>query len=235
VRAAIVDDEPLARRLVRRLLERDPEVEVVGEWSGPDAIAGIESTRPEILFLDIQMPELDGFGVLERVGFHAVPAVVFVTAYDQYTLRAFEVAALDYLLKPFDDARFFAALLRAKERARARRGNAWVRCFLVRLHDRVLFVQVDEVDWIQAADSYVALHVGGRKHLLRETMKSIERQLDPARFARIHRTAIVNLDRVRELTRLDRGEGVLRLVDDTRLRLSRTHREEFERRLTRRR
>jgi len=235
VRAAIVDDEPLARGLIRGLLARDPEVEVVGEWSGAEAVAGIERERPEILFLDIQMPELDGFGVLERVGFHTVPAVVFVTAYDRYSLRAFEVAALDYLLKPFDDARFFAALLRAKERARNRRREVWARCFLVRLHDRVLFVHADQIDWIQAADYCVALHVGAKKHLLRETMKSIESQLDPDRFARIHRTAIVNLERVRELNRLDRGEGMLVLSTGARLRLSRTYRDEFERRLTRRR
>lgn len=237
MKVGIVDDEPLARRIVRQLLERDPELDIVGEWNGPEALAAIERLRPDILFLDIQMPEVDGFGLLERIGFNTVPAIVFVTAYDRYALRAFEVAALDYLLKPYDDARFFAALLRAKERVRAaaRAGGNWVRCFLVRSRDRVLFVKAEEVDWIQAADYCVELHVGAKKHLLRETMTALEQQLDPDRFARIHRTAIVNLERVKELNRLDRGEGVLELTDGTRLRLSRRHREEFERRLTRRR
>jgi two-component system LytT family response regulator len=235
MKVAIVDDEPLAREAVRLLVQHDPELAVVAECSGVDAVAAIEEQRPDILFLDIQMPEVDGFDVLERAGFNAVPAVVFVTAYDQYALRAFEVNALDYLLKPFDNSRFYAALLRAKERVRARAGGGkWVRRFLVRAREKILFIKSDDIDWVEAADYYVSLHVGGRSHLLRETMSAIEKQLDPDRFVRIHRGAIVNLDRVKEMHRLFRGDCTITLESGAQLRLSRAHREEFERRLTRR-
>lgn len=230
MKVLIVDDEPLARGVVRSLVERDPELSVVGECSGVDAVEAIERGRPDILFLDIQMPEVDGFDVLERAGANSVPAVVFVTAYDQYALRAFDVQALDYLLKPFDDARFYAALLRAKEKARLR--TPYVRRFLVRTRGKVVLVNVDDVDWIEAADYYVSLHAHGRSHLLRETMQELEARLDPSRFVRVHRSAIVNIDRVQELHPLFRGDSVLLLRDGTQLRLSRSRREEFERRLT---
>jgi two-component system LytT family response regulator len=230
MRVLIVDDEPLARQVVRQLVERDPELTVVGECSGVDAADAIQSGKPDILFLDIQMPEVGGFDVLERAGPSSVPAIVFVTAFDQYALRAFEVQALDYLLKPFDDARFFAALLRAKERARAR--TPYVRRFLVRTRGKVVLVNAEDVDWIEAADYYASLHVAGRSHLLRETMQELEGKLDPSKFVRVHRSAIVNIDRVQELHPLFRGDSALILRDGTQLRLSRSRREEFERRLT---
>lgn len=230
MKVLIVDDEPLARKGVRLLVERDPELTVAGECSGVDAVEAIAREKPDILFLDIQMPEVGGFDVLERAGANSVPAIVFVTAYDQYALRAFEVQALDYLLKPFDDARFYAALLRAKERARAKSG--YVRRFLVRTRGKVLLVNVEEIDWIEAADYYVSLHARGRSHLLRETMQELESKLDPVRFVRVHRSAIVNIDRVKELHPLFRGDSVLLLQDGTQLRLSRSRRDEFERRLT---
>jgi two-component system LytT family response regulator len=231
VKVAIVDDEPLARQIVRLLLANDRELTIVSECSGVDAPELITREKPDILFLDIQMPEVDGFDVLERVGADTVPAVVFVTAYDEYALRAFEVHALDYLLKPFDDRRFYAALSRAKEQVRARSPSAYVRRFLVRTREKVLFLKADDLEWIEAADYYVSLHTGGKSYLLRQTMAEIERQLDPAKFVRVHRSAIVNLDRVKEMHPLFRGDSVLVLADGTQLRLSRARREEFERRL----
>ncbi len=241
LRAIVIDDEPLARDAVRLLLARDPEVMVAGEASGVDAVELIARTRPDILFLDVQMPEVDGFDVLAAAGPDAVPAVVFVTAYDEYAVRAFDVHAIDYLLKPFDDARFALALARAKERARARRPDAilaglvrqrvpYLRRLLVRARDRVLVVPAEEVDWIEAADSYAALHVGARTHLLRRTLCELERALDPRRFVRVHRSAIVNLEQVREIQPLLRGDSVLVLVGGSRVRLSRTHRADFARR-----
>ena len=232
MKVVIVDDEPLARQVVRILVENDRELTVAGECSGIDAAEVIARERPDILFLDIQMPEVDGFDVLERIGADAVPAVVFVTAYDEYALRAFEVHALDYLLKPFDDRRFFAALSRAKEQVRAKSPSAFTRRFLVRTRDKVLFIKADELEWVEAADYYVSLHAGGKSYLLRQTMAEIERQLDPAKFVRVHRSAIVNLDRVKEMHPLFRGDCALVLADGTQLRLSRARREEFERRLS---
>lgn len=231
MKVMIVDDEPLARQVVRLLVESDRELTIVAECSGVEAAARIEESRPDILFLDVQMPEVGGFDVLERVGIDSVPAVVFVTAYDAYALRAFDAHALDYLLKPFDDRRFYEALSRAKEKVRTRPAKALVRRFLVRTRDRMVFVKADDIDWIEAADYYASLHAGGKSHLVRQTMTDLEKQLDPEKFVRVHRSAIVNLDRVAELHPLFRGDGILVLHDGTRLRLSRARREEFERRL----
>jgi two-component system LytT family response regulator len=231
MKVMIVDDEPLARQMVRLLVESDRELTIVAECSGIDAAAKIEETRPDILFLDVQMPEVDGFDVIERAGIDSVPAVVFVTAYDAYALRAFDAHALDYLLKPFDDRRFYEALSRAKEKVRTRPAKGLVRRFLVRTRDRMLFVKADDIDWIEAADYYASLHAGGKSHLIRQTMAELEKQLDPEKFVRVHRSAIVNLDRVAELHPLFRGDGILVLHDGTRLRLSRARREEFERRV----
>lgn len=242
LRVLLVDDEPLARDAIRALLDRDPEVRVVGEGSGPEGAALIARTRPDLMFLDIQMPEVDGFALLDQVGPDAVPAVVFVTAYDRYALRAFEAHALDYVLKPFDDARFAKALAHAKERVRSRRGGALdarlgdlLRSraaartrFLVPARDKSVVVDAERIDWIEAADDYVTLHVAGASHLLRERMDDLERQLDPDRFFRVHRSAIVNLDRVREVHPAFRGDATLVLADGGELRLSRTRRRDFE-------
>jgi len=229
VKALIVDDEPLARKSIRLLLERDGEVEVAGECSGVDAAALIARTRPDIMFLDVQMPEVDGFDLLQQVGVDAVPVVVFVTAYDDYAVRAFEVHGLDYLLKPFDDARFAQALARAKEHVRGRGGSPYAQRFLVRLREKFVVVNAADIDWIEAADYYVTLHAGGKGHLLRETMSALEKRLDPARFVRVHRSAIVNIDRVREIHPLFRGDCTLLLADGTQVKLSRARRDEFER------
>ena len=231
MKAVIVDDEPLARDTVRLLLGRDPEIEIAGACSGIDAVALIERTSPDILFLDVQMPEVDGFDVLQAVG--GIPAIVFVTAYDEYAVRAFDVNAIDYLLKPFDDARFAVALHRAKERVRAAEPHRWLRRFLVRARDRVVVVSVDDVDWIEAADYYASLHAGGKTHLIRQTLNDLEQHLDPERFIRVHRSAIVNVERVREIHPLFRGDCALVLEGGASVRLSRTRRELFERLFTR--
>jgi len=244
-RVVIVDDEPLARDSVRHLLARDPDVVVVGEASGPDAVDVIRRAQADILFLDIQMPELDGFEVLARLAPAPLPVVVFVTAFDRYALRAFDVNAVDYLLKPFDDDRFAKALARAKELARTPAGGdlarqigelladrgrreRYAQRFMVRSRDRTIVVSVEDLDWIEAADYYVSLHAGGKTHLMRQTMAELEEKLDPARFFRVHRSAIVNVERVREVHPLFRGDCMLILNDGTRLKLSRTRRAEFE-------
>jgi two-component system, LytTR family, response regulator len=250
IRVLIVDDEPLARETLQLSLAGDAEVEVVGACSGRDAPALVASARPDILFLDIQMPEMGGFDVVDAIGPGAVPVIVFVTAYDQYALRAFEVHALDYLLKPFDDSRFRETMRRAKQElrsrglrsledrlldlleARERRAQPFVQRFVVRGRDRSVFVPAAAVDWIEAADDYVELHAGSETHLVRERLSELEARLDPQQFVRIHRSTIVNIDRVCELEPLFRGDSIVVLADGTRLRLSRSRRGEFERRLT---
>lgn len=242
LKVLVVDDEPLARQTIIDLLARDPAVELVGQASGVDAAALVARLCPDLLFLDIQMPEVDGFALLEQVGADAVPAIVFVTAYDRYALRAFEVHALDYLLKPFSDARFAAALERAKDQVRRHRGGeldariaGLLRAqqaprtrFLVPARDKTVVVEAEQIDWIEAADYYICLHCGATQHLLRDTMDELERQLDPQQFFRVHRSAIVNLARVREVHPLFRGDCELRLADGTAVRLSRNRRREFE-------
>jgi two-component system LytT family response regulator len=245
IRVAIVDDEPLARAALRLSLETDPEVVVVGDCIGVDAAALIERAGVELVFLDVQMPEVDGFQVLAALRPEALPATVFVTAHDAYAVRAFEVHAIDYLLKPFDDARLFTALARAKERL-ARHGAAagaplvalledraaqhrTAERFLVRERGKVVVVRTQDIDWIEAADYYATLHVGGQTHLMRQTMAELEASLDAHQFVRVHRKAIVNIDRVREVHPLFRGDCALVLADGTRVKLSRTRRSEFER------
>jgi len=238
LRVVIIDDEPLARESIRVLLEDDPEVRVAGEGSGTDGAALIARTRPDLMFLDIQMPEVDGFALLDQVVPDAVPAIVFVTAYDRYALRAFEVHALDYLLKPFDDKRFREALTHAKKRARgkvdphiaallAERASSRTR-FLVPARKKSVVVDADQIDWVEAQDYYVSLHAGAATHLLRQTMEEIEKQLDGRKFFRVHRSAIVNIDRVKEVHPLFRGDCALVLADGTRVRLSRSRRKAFE-------
>lgn len=240
LKVLLVDDEPLARENLRALLAADPEVKVVGECAGTEAVAAVARLRPDILFLDVQMPELDGFALLDLIGPEAVPAVVFVTAFDRYALQAFEAQALDYLLKPFTDARFHAALARAKARVRAQRQSALTPVgpvqqqpryrsrFLIPGRDKSVVVEAAEIDWVRAADYYVELQCGGVSHLLRESLDEMERQLDPEQFARVHRGAIVNLARVREVHPLFRGGCELKLVDGTVVKLSRDRRAEFE-------
>ena len=233
IRTLIVDDEPLARSNVAVLLKRDPEIDIIGECAtGAEAVTEIRKTHPDLLFLDVQMPECDGFDVLELLGKDLPSAIVFVTAYDEYALRAFEAGALDYLLKPFDDARFALALGRAKR---------WILpgTDLPRRLERVAikgasqleFVRVSEIDWIEAADYYACLHVGSRNHLLRRSLAELEEDLDPAEFCRVHRSGIVNLKRVQALRLNPDGEYEVVLESGVRVRLSRRYRKQLEARM----
>ena len=257
ITALIVDDEPLAREVIRMLLQKDREIEILGECaSGREAIEFIHNRPPDLLFLDVQMPEMNGFEMLKRLRVTQYPIIVFVTAYDRYALRAFEVNALDYLLKPFDDKRFAKTLSAVKAQWQKERAGAFNRRLLdmlddyrktissspsdkrsehpankyldrlaVKSGDRTLILRVDEIDWIEAADYYVEFHVGNRAYLLRETMKAVEERLDPSRFTRIHRSTIVNLDRIKEIHSDFHGDQVALLRDGTRLRISRSRRD----------
>ena len=233
IRAVVVDDEPLARSSLKLLLRRDPEVELVGECkSGMEALAEIRRKKPELVFLDVQMPECDGFDVLEQLGSEMPPALVFVTAYDQYALRAFEAGVLDYLLKPFDNARFEQALNRAKERIEQRKETPRkIERLAIKNAGQVLFQKISEIDWVEAADYYVCLHVGTKTHLLRRSMSDVDQELEQATFCRIHRSAIVNLERVRQLEIGEDGGTDVVLNSGTRLRLSRRYRKDLQARL----
>lgn len=234
IRALVVDDEPLARSNLTVLLQLDPEIEIVSECgSGMEALAEIRNSKPDLVFLDVQMPECDGFDVLEMLGGDRPPAVVFVTAYDQYALRAFESGALDYLLKPFDNARFDRALGRAKERiANGRNPPRTIEWLSVKSAGQVSFLKISEIDWIEAADYYSCLHVGGKTHLLRRSMSELDQELDQDAFCRIHRSTIVKLDRVRGLKLNENGEYDVLLDNGTRLRLSRRYRKQLQSRLS---
>jgi len=246
IRTLIVDDEPLARERVRALLGEETDVEIVGECrDGLEAVEAIRREAPDLVFLDVQIPEVDGFGVIERVGVDKIPVIVFVTAYDQYALQAFEVHAVDYLLKPFDQDRFQKALARARQSVQLRHtGDVNERLvalledlktpqghlerLVVKSSGRLFFLRAEEIDWIESSGNYVSLHVGPESHLLRETMNGIETKLDPARFIRIHRTAIVNIDRIRELQPLFHGEYDVVLRTGTTLTLSRGYRDRLQ-------
>lgn len=229
----VVDDEPLARSNLKVLLQNHSEIELVGECgSGAEALVMIREKSPDLLFLDVQMPECDGFDVLEMLGGNLPPAVVFVTAYDQFALRAFEAGALDYLLKPFDDARFHRALDRAKEKLAHRKPPARaLDRIVIKETGQVLFVKTSDIDWIQAADYYTCLHIGTKTHLLRRSISELEQELDPAVFCRIHRSSIVNITRVDALRLNAEGEYEVVLKHGIRLRLSRRYRKQAQLRL----
>lgn len=253
IRTLIVDDEPLARRNIRLLLKDDRQIEIVGEAaSGQEALALLRKHPTDLLFLDIQMPELDGFGVLENIEARELPVIVFVTAFDQYALKAFEFHALDYLLKPFDDARFEKALRQAKLQVEQRevkdlsqrlvallegreggkfappRQPQFLSRLLIKSAGRVFFLKTEEIDYVRAEDYYVKLHVGSKGHLLRETMNAMEAKLDPSKFLRIHRSTIVNIERIRELQQHFNGEYIVVLHDGTEMKLSRSRREQLQ-------
>ena len=246
IRAFIADDEPLARAWLRTLLAEEPGVTLAGEaGDGREAVAKLMAAKPDLLFLDVQMPELDGFDVLRALDKEALPVVVFVTAYDQHALKAFDVHALDYLLKPFERDRFRLAMERARELLAPRGGEAAARRLVALLEslgaksgtlervavkaDGVIqLVRLADVDFIEAAGRYVTLHVGTKQHLLRETMNDLEAQLDSSVFARVHRSAIVNLDRIQELQTESHGEVTIVLADGRTLRWSRSYRERLE-------
>ena len=234
LRALVVDDEELARRNLTVLLHRDPDIEAITECSsGRAAIEEIRKSRPGLVFLDVQMPECGGFDVLELLGNDLPPVVIFVTAYDEYALRAFEAGALDYLLKPFDDARFGRALQRAKEKLahylplKPRAAERLV----VRSQGQMLFLDVADIDWIEAAGYYACLHMGGDTHILRRTLSELQQDLGEERFTRIHRSVIVNLQRVHGLELQAGGEYEVVLRSKQRLRLSRRYRKQLQDRL----
>jgi two-component system LytT family response regulator len=243
-RVLIVDDEAVARRRIRRLLAAEPDVTVIGECAdGASALRAITTDRPDIVFLDVQMPELDGFEVVQSLSSTELPAVVFVTAFDRYALRAFDVHAIDYLLKPFTRERFRTAVGRARERLDRSANGQNIAALIdhvrakrrypvrvaVRTADRFIVIDWRDVDWVEAADNYVKLHVSAKEFLLRDTLASIEKQLDPEQFARIHRSVIVQLDRIAELHPASHGDVDLLLRGGTRLVLSRTWRERVQR------
>jgi two-component system LytT family response regulator len=225
IRVIVVDDEPLSRSNLTTLLARDRDVELVAECStGREALHEIRKGKPDLVFLDVEMPECDGFDVIEMLGTATPRAVVFVTAYDKYAVRAFETGALDYLLKPFDDARFFRALARAKERLRDAPSPAVATRLPIKSAHGISFLEISEIDWIEAADYYSRLHLAKGTHLLRRSMAELERELDPAAFCRIHRSTIVNVDFVRGLELGEHGDYEVVLEDGTRLRCSRRYR-----------
>ena len=244
IRVVFVDDEVLARRFIKRLLGDDPEVEIVAECThGRDAVTLIREERPDLVFLDVQMPEMDGFAVLEELGAEVIPKIVFTTAYQQYAIRAFEVHAIDYLLKPFDQLRFSEMLRHAKKEIltsgsahqqqlemlieTVKQGSQYVERFVIKNDGRFSFVKVADITWVEADDKYVRLHVGKGTRIVRQTLVSIEAQLDPKRFSRIHRSAIVNIDRIRELSGLFNGEYEVVMEDGTKLIVSRHYKEKF--------
>jgi two-component system LytT family response regulator len=241
----LVDDELLARELLREMLQGDSQVEIVGESvNGSEAIESIRLHSPDLIFLDVQMPGLGGFEVLEALGKDA-PYVIFVTAYDQYAVRAFEVNALDYLLKPFDQERFDVALQRAKAQIMSGRnggadqrilalleeikaGNKYLERLVIKGGGRIYFLETAEIDWIEAEGNYVSVHSAKKSHLLRETISSLEAQLDPKKFVRIHRSSIVRLDHIQELQPWFHGEYRIILHDGTQLTLSRNFKDKLQ-------
>ena len=251
VRVLVVDDEPLARARMRTLIADHPDIEIVGECgNGADAILAIEKHSPDIVFLDIQMPELDGFGVIEAVGPDRMPLVIFVTAYDEYAVQAFEVHALDYLLKPVERERFAAALARAKARlsnpeaVRSDAGpdKAQLQALLehlgrrqrrdlrlaIKVDGRLLLLRTAEIDWIEAVDNHAKIHVGAETHLVRDTLTRLESRLPAARFLRIHRSTIVNTERVKELQPWFQGDFVVILHDGSRHTSGRSYRQKLQ-------
>ncbi|NOK09096.1 LytR/AlgR family response regulator transcription factor [Corallococcus exercitus] len=255
LRVLLVDDEPLARKGLRQALARHPDAVVCGECrDGREAVEAIRAQRPHLVLLDVQMPELDGFGVLREVGAEHMPAVIFVTAFDTFAVKAFTVHAVDYLVKPFDDARFDEALARARQRLRAGEAAELGRRLadlladagaaprpvepladrlLVRVGLRSVLVPVADIEWIEADDYCVTLHADGKAHVLRESLAALEARLDPERFVRIHRSAIVNVECIQEVHRPSPTEQVVVLRSGQRLRVSRSRREHLERRLGR--
>ena len=247
IKALIVDDEILGRNRIREILRKDSDIQLVGECAnGRDAVDAVLKFSPELLFLDVQMPEMDGFAVLEAIPPERMPMVVFVTAYDQYALQAFEVYALDYILKPFDAGRFQRTLQHAKSQIRKSRGNMlneglrnlleelktfpktkYPERLVIKSAGRVSFLKTSEIDWIESEGNYVRLHVGKETHLLRETLNQMEERLDPDQFLRIHRSTIVSLDRIKELQPWFHGEYRVLLKEGTQLLLSRKYREKL--------
>jgi two-component system, LytTR family, response regulator len=245
IRVLIVDDEQLARKRIADLLQQDSDVQIVGQvGNGTEALQLVQQEAPDLLFLDVQMPEGDGFELLEAVGTETMPAVILVTAYDKYALRAFDIQAVDYLLKPFSEGRFRQALERAKEQISKTQqasvadprlpvhaganGKKYPSRLVIKSGGKVLFIKTSEIDYVEAAGNYLSIVVGKDSHLIRDTMQNFETRLDPEHFIRIHRSTLVNIDRVRELQPLFGGEYAVLLRDGRQLTLSRTYRNRLQ-------
>jgi two-component system LytT family response regulator len=247
-RAIIVDDEPRSRAILRRMMSAYPDFKIVAECAnGYEALTAVPKFLPDLLVLDIQMPEIDGFAVLKQIDPRHLPVVAFVTAYDQYAVRAFEVHAIDYLLKPFDEDRFASMMRRVEKRLTEgdERGHgqrlltmlealaatsSYAQRFVVKLHRKILVVPVAQVDWIKAEDNYIRIHSGSTSYLNRETLSDVSNRLDPRKFVRVHRSALVNVDKIKEVLVLN-GEYELDIKCGVRIGLSRTYRDEFFARL----
>lgn len=247
IRVLIVDDEPLARQRLRDLLKDRPEIAGIEEaGNGPQAVRKILAVNPDLVFLDVQMPGMDGFAVLKAIGPEKMPPVVFVTAYDQYALQAFEVFALGYLLKPFDRDKFEKVLHRAMDQVRLKRtGREWARTMkdllkeirpggpstdriFVKTRDKLLPVRIRDIDWIEASGKYVVLHAGAEEHAVRDSLVSMEKKLPARQFRRAHRSSIVNIDSIKEIQPLFHGDSCLILKSGDKLTLSRSHRNQFK-------
>ncbi|HJZ66652.1 MAG TPA: LytTR family DNA-binding domain-containing protein [Blastocatellia bacterium] len=245
LRTLIVDDESLARERIRDMLASDREIEIIAQCAnGEEAIEAIQQLSPDLVFLDVEMPGIDGFGVLEALAPQQIPTIIFVTAYDQYAVRAFEVYALDYLLKPFDQERFDKAVDRAKAHIASERNEALnerilsaleeiktkpvhLERLVIKMNGHVFFIKAEEIDWLEAEGNYVRLHAGKESYLLRDTISALESQLDSKKFIRVHRSAIVNIDRITELQPWFHGEYRIILGEGVELTLSRTYREKL--------
>ena len=247
IRVLIADDEPIIRRGIRNLLSKRDDFVVVGESAnGESTVENIRTLAPDLVFLDVQMPQMDGFGVIREVGPESMPAVVFITAFDEYAVRAFDANAVDYLLKPFDEERFTRCIEKVKEHISSRRNaeamfeklSALVSSqakpkgpsdrIAIKNSDRITLLQVEEIDWIEAADNYVEIHAGKQVHLMRETLSNLEQRLQPFHFLRVHRSRLVNAERIKQLHPLFHGEYELVLSDGTRITSSRHYRETLQ-------
>jgi two-component system LytT family response regulator len=246
IRALVIDDERLARNFILEMLREDEEVEIIGEClNGREAIDAIQTHAPDLIFLDVQMPEVGGFAVLEALAKEKMPFVIFVTAYDQYAVRAFEVNALDFLLKPFDRKRFKVAWQKAKARIQRERNElldqrilsllkglkaepVYLERLVLKTNGRIFFLDTDEVDWIEAEGNYVSIHSGEKSYLLRDTISGLELQLDPKKFLRIHRSAIVRIEKIQELQPLFHGDYRVTMRNGTQLTLSRNYRDKLQ-------
>ena len=251
IRALIADDEALARKFIRRMLKENRDFEIIGECSnGKETVAMIRKQQPDVVFLDIQMPEMDGFKVLETLGLDHLPEIVFTTAYESYAIRAFELHAVDYLLKPFDQVRFKAAVKHVKERIHSQQlgdGRLQIGTLLesikaqpahldriiIKADGRISFLNTRQIDWVEADDKYVHLHTSDGSRMVRQTLNAMETELDPNRFVRIHRSAIVNIERIKELQPLFNGEHSVHLDNGTKLTLSRSYKDKLFERLGR--
>jgi two-component system LytT family response regulator len=241
IRTLIVDDEPWARTRIASLLAAEPDFTLLEPCTcGTEAIRAIVDQAPQVVFLDVRMPDIDGFEVVDAIGIEAMPLVVFATAHEEYALKAFDAGALDYLLKPFDEERFRRAVGRVRRELRSpaqaaaslggvmaslRRARGFAERLVVNTSGRVVFLRVEDIDWLEASGTYVMIHAGREKHLMRDTLRALEERLDPARFVRLHRSTIVNLERLRELLPWSRGEQVAVLRDGTQLTIGRAFRE----------